>query len=58
MNNDDSGYITIWESVKVDVPEFRLYYDESGKVICYTCEKLPGNYIVIDKIINLYIVSS
>lgn len=46
----ESDHITIWESVKVDVPEFRLYYDESGKVICYTCEKLPGNYIVIDKL--------
>lgn len=30
--------------------EFRLYYDDNGKVICYTCEALPGdNYIVIDK---------
>ena len=29
-------------------PEFRLYYDTDGKVITYTCEKPPGNYIVID----------
>lgn len=31
--------------------EFRLYYDDTGKVICYTCDKLPNNdnYIVIDK---------
>jgi hypothetical protein len=28
--------------------EFRLYYDESGKVITYTCEKLEGDYIIID----------
>lgn len=29
---------------------FRLYYDENGKVICYTCEALPGeNYIEIDR---------
>ena len=29
--------------------EFRLYYDDTGKVICYTCEALSGdNYIVID----------
>lgn len=28
---------------------FRLYYDENGKVICYTCEQLPGdNFIEID----------
>lgn len=29
-------------------PEFRLYYDENGKVLHYTCEKLEGNYIVVD----------
>jgi len=28
--------------------EFRLYYDDTGKVLCYTCENLEGNYIVID----------
>jgi hypothetical protein len=28
--------------------EFRLYYDDNGKVLCYTCEKLEGNYILID----------
>lgn len=28
--------------------EFRLYYDDNGRVLCYTCEKLEGNYIVID----------
>ena len=29
--------------------EMRLYYDDSGNVICYTCDKLEGQYIVIDK---------
>ena len=28
--------------------EFRLYYDDNGKCLCYTCENLEGNYIVID----------
>jgi len=28
--------------------EFRLYYGEDGKVITYTCEKLEGNYIIVD----------
>ena len=28
--------------------EFRLYYDDKGNVTHYTCEKLEGNYIVID----------
>lgn len=41
--------ITIWEAPKIVPPEFRLYYDEKGNVICYSCEKLEGNYIVIDK---------
>jgi hypothetical protein len=40
--------IVIWESHKVDKPEFRLYYDEKGNVTTYTCEKPDGNYIVID----------
>jgi ribonuclease PH len=28
--------------------ELRLYYDDNGDYICYTCENLEGNYIVID----------
>lgn len=41
--------VIIWEAPKIISPEFRLYYDDKGKVVCYTCEKLAGNYIVIDK---------
>jgi len=29
--------------------EFRLYYDDNGNCICYTCENLEGNYLVIDR---------
>lgn len=29
--------------------EYRLYYDDMGKVICYTTENREGNYIVITK---------
>lgn len=29
--------------------EYRLYYDKNGKVITYTTEKIPGDYIVITK---------
>lgn len=46
QNDDD--IIIIWEAPKIIPPEFRLYYDDAGKVICYTCDKLEGNYIVID----------
>jgi hypothetical protein len=39
----------IWEAPEIVPPEFRLYYDEHGKVICYTGDKsVEGNYIVID----------
>lgn len=41
--------VILWEQAPLIKPEFRLYYDDSGKVVCYTCEKLPGdNYIVVD----------
>jgi hypothetical protein len=29
--------------------EYRLYYDDAGRVITYTTEKLEGNYIVITR---------
>jgi hypothetical protein len=40
----------IWEAPKLEAPEFRLYYDADGRVICYTGDKsIEGdNYIVID----------
>lgn len=28
--------------------EYRLYYDNFGKVLYYSCEDIPGNYIVVD----------
>lgn len=49
--NKDDDILILWEAPKIVPPEFRLYYDETnGKVICYTCEKLEGKYIVIDSI--------
>lgn len=29
--------------------EYRLYYDELGNVLFYTCEKPEGNFIIIDR---------
>lgn len=46
--SDTQDSMIIWEAPKQVVPEFRLYYDDKGCVITYTCEKLEGNYIVID----------
>lgn len=37
-----------WEVKAPEPVEFRLYYDDKGSIITYTCEKLPGDYLVID----------
>jgi len=41
-------HVVIWEQAPLVKPEFRLYYDDKGKVLFYSCEKPEGNYIVID----------
>ena len=41
-------HVIIWQPAPLVKPEFRLYYDDKGKVLFYTCEKPEGNYIVID----------
>ena len=46
--SEQEEYILTWEAPKIEPPEFRLYYDEKGNVICYTCEKLEGNYVIVD----------
>ena len=47
--NDQTEQFIIWESPKIEKPEFRLYYDENGRVVCYCGDKsAKGNYIVID----------
>jgi hypothetical protein len=38
----------VTELVEQEPVEFRLYYDENGKVLFYTCEKPEGNYVIID----------
>jgi hypothetical protein len=50
MSDDTEDHIIIWEAPVLEKPEFRLYYDEKGYVVTYTCEKLDGNYVVIDTI--------
>lgn len=46
--SEQEEYILTWEAPKIEPPEFRLYYDEKGNVVCYTCEKLEGNYVIVD----------
>lgn len=41
-------HVIIWEAPPIIKPEFRLYYDDKGNVLFYTCEKPEGNFIVID----------
>ena len=51
MSTEDNQQeqVVIWQQPKMEPPEFRLYYDENGSVICYTGDKsMTGNYIVID----------
>ena len=46
---DNEEFIVLWEPPVQEPPEFRLYYDDKGKVICYTGDKsVTGNDIVID----------
>lgn len=47
MDNTEE-YVITWEAPVIEKPEFRLYYDDKGNVLTYTCEKLEGDYIVID----------
>jgi len=47
--NNQEEFIIVWEAPKLEAPEFRLYYDEHGAVVCYTGDKsVTGDYIVID----------
>lgn len=48
MTEDNDEYVITWEAPVIEKPEFRLYYDDRGNVLTYTCEKLEGEYIVID----------
>jgi hypothetical protein len=45
---DEEEYVITWEAPIIEKPEFRLYHDDKGNVVTYTCEKLEGTYIVID----------
>lgn len=47
--NENDEFVIIWEAPKIEPPEFRLYYDDQGRVVCYSGDKSgQGNYIVID----------
>ena len=52
VKDDKADYVMIWEPPIIVPPEFRLYYDDTGKVVSYVGDKSEhiegGNYIVID----------
>lgn len=50
MTDDNDEYVIVWEAPIIKAPEFRLYYDDKGHVICYTCDVLEGDYILIDSL--------
>lgn len=42
------GQVIIFEAPKVKALEFRLYYDNEGKVLFYSGQEQEGNYITVD----------
>jgi hypothetical protein len=44
-------FLKAWSQVVWTPPviEYKIYYDETGKILDYTTDNLPGNYIVVDK---------
>jgi hypothetical protein len=52
VKDENADFILIWEPAPFVPPEFRLYYDDKGKVVSYVGDKSGhidgGNYIVID----------
>lgn len=45
QHNENTTFI---QTPNTETPEFRVYYDDEGRVLFYTCEKPEGNYLVID----------
>jgi hypothetical protein len=47
----EQEFMAIWQSQQATPTEleYRLYYDDQGFPLCYSTEKIPGQYIVIDK---------
>ena len=45
----DGQEVIIMEQMVTAPVEFRVYYDDTGKVLYYTCDNLEGNYLVVDK---------
>lgn len=38
----------VTELVETEQVQFRVYYDDNGTILFYTCDKPEGNYLIID----------
>jgi hypothetical protein len=38
----------IAEEIPYQPVEFRVYYDDFGNILFYTCDKIEGNYLVVE----------
>lgn len=45
---NEEGQVIIFEAPKVKSVEFRLYYDDEGKVLFYSGQEQEGKFIVVD----------
>ena len=41
-------FLKEYQPIELKQPDFRLYYNNDGSIICYSCENLEGNYVLID----------
>jgi hypothetical protein len=51
MNETTENFWEVWNSFEWPEPPkifFRLYHDDQGRLLFYSMEDLPGNYIDID----------
>ena len=58
MSDTTENFWKAWEE-EVPTPAkifYRLYYNDTGSLICYTMEDLPGNYIEVDR--ETYVLGS
>jgi len=46
--SEEEKFVIVWEQPALAEVERRLYYDDNGYVLFYTCEKPEGKYIVVD----------
>lgn len=46
----ESEFIDIWRNIAPPRPvTYRLYHDQAGKLLFYSMEDLPGNWVEIDQ---------